>query len=63
MPFYFRLRYRFPDVVKNKGEAQMLVDTIRLQSKLAEFYDGQTVELLDEPVSFPGRVLKQLFGK
>ena len=41
----------------------MIVDTARLNSRLAEFYDGQTVELLDEPVSLPGRVLKQLFGK
>jgi len=63
MAFYFRLRYRFPDIVRNKGEAQVLVDTVRLQSKLAEFYDGQTVELLDEPQSFAGKFVKQLFGR
>jgi hypothetical protein len=62
MPFYFRLRYKFPDVVKNKGEAQIIVDTARLNHKLPEFYDGQTIELLDEPTSFVGKAVKQLFG-
>jgi len=63
MAFYFRLRYKFDAIVKNKGEAARLVEAIRLKSQLGEYYDGETIEMLDEPTSFVGKAVKQLFGR
>jgi len=57
------MRYKFPDSVKNQGEAAIIVTTIRMQSKLHEYYDGETIEIIEEPKGFLGQVKKQLFGK
>jgi len=63
MPFYFRLRFKFPHEVKNKGEAQIIIDTVRLNSRLPDYYDGQTVEMIDEPKGWIGSAISMLRGK
>jgi len=63
MAFYFRLRYKFDHIVKNKGEAARIVEEIRLKSQLGEYYDGETIEIIEESRGFFGLVKKQLSGK
>jgi len=63
MAFFFRMRYKFPYPVKNRAEAQKWVDDARNRGKLESFYDGQTIELIDEPQGLWGSLKKQLLGK
>ena len=62
MAFYFRVRYRLPHSVRNKGEAQHIVDAIRLQRPLDEFYDGTTIEIIEEKKGWIADALEQLLG-
>jgi len=57
------MRYKIPEYVRNKGEAAIIVRDIRLQHRLGEYYDGETIELLDEPKGFLGSIWQQIKGK
>jgi hypothetical protein len=63
MAFFFRIRFKLPDEVKNKGEAAIIVRDWRLKNQLGQFYDGETIELIDEPKGFLGSLWKQVKGK
>jgi len=65
MGFFYRQRFYFPHSVRNKNEAQQIVEQTTRKGELNQFYDGTTIELDDKntKTGWKAGLKAQLFGK